>query len=292
MSCVTCAKRPNASTSRWARRTCGAPREQPSRRHRGDLHVVRHLRQATECEYIAAGTKNARSPQGAAATTTSWQPARSARRALPVPIDEMWAHHGGHDECTELPGSSRHNDIVVTCASCVTCAKQPNTSTSRQARRTHGAPREQPSRLHRSDLHDLCVVHRPRQATKCGHTTAGTNNARSYQGAAAMMTLQRPARRASPAPSDRTQVHHGGHEERVELPGSSCHDDITATCMICVSCVTHVERLNTNTSWWAASRGQLPQHRSGHEERAEQPQSNHHNDIAATCMSCVTPPSD
>jgi hypothetical protein len=41
---------------------------------RGDLCVVRHPRRATEREHIAAGTKNARSSQGAAATTTSRRP--------------------------------------------------------------------------------------------------------------------------------------------------------------------------------------------------------------------------
>jgi hypothetical protein len=81
--------------------------------------------------------------------TTSWQPARSAHRVLPAPSDQTRAHHGGHNERAELPGSSRHDDIAATCAicaSCITPAKRPNTITSQRARRMGRAPREQPPR--------------------------------------------------------------------------------------------------------------------------------------------------
>jgi hypothetical protein len=182
-----------------ARRTRGAPREQPPRRHHGDLRdlrVVRHPRRATKRGYIAAGTKNTRSSQGAAATTTSRRP---ARRASPAPSDRTRAYCGGHEECAKLPGSSRHDDIAATCASCITRAKRPNTSTSRRA----------------------------------------TRNTRSSQGAVATTTSQRPARRALPPPIVRARAHRGEHEERAELPGSSRHDDIAATC---ASCVAHAKQ--------------------------------------------------
>jgi hypothetical protein len=219
-SCVTRIERLNASTS-WR----AAPRGQPPRRHRGNLRVVRHPRQATEREHIAAGTKNARSSQGAAATTTSRRPARSVRRASPAPSDETRAHHGGHKESAELPGSSRHDDIVATCAicaSCVTRVERLNANTSRWA-----APRGQPPR-HRGDLR---VVRHPRQATEREHIAAGTKNARSNHGATTTTTC---ASCVTP-PSDRTRAHRGGHEERAELPGSSRHDDIAATCVSCVA---------------------------------------------------------
>jgi hypothetical protein len=47
---------------------------------------------------------------------------------------------------------SSHDDIVATCANCPSFfarAERPNTGTSQQARRTRGAPREQPPRRHR-----------------------------------------------------------------------------------------------------------------------------------------------
>ena len=58
-------------------------------------------------------------------------------------------------------------------------------------------------------------------------------------------TSRRPARHASPAPSDRTRAHPGGHEEHTELPGGSRHDDIAATC---ASCVARAERPSASTS--------------------------------------------
>jgi hypothetical protein len=108
---------------------------------------------------------------------------------------------------------------------------------------------------------------RPKQ----GHITVGMENARSSQGAAATMTSRRPARsasRASPASSDRTRVHRGGHEEHAELRGSSRHDDTAATCASCV------DRTRV--------------HRGGHEEHAELRGSSRHDDTAATCASCIT----
>jgi hypothetical protein len=58
--------------------------------------VVRHPRRATEREHIAAGTKNTRSSQGAAAPTTSRRP---ARRALPAPSDQTRAHRAQRALC-------------------------------------------------------------------------------------------------------------------------------------------------------------------------------------------------
>jgi len=158
--------------------------------------------------HITAGTKNVRSSQGAAATTTSQ---RLARCASTPPIVRARAHRGGHEERTELPGSSRHDDIAATYASCVTRAKRPNANTSRRARGTRGAPREQPPQ--RSSRR-LCVVRQPGRLSEREHIAAGTKNARSSQGAAATTTSRRPARRASPAPSDQTRAHRAQRARR------------------------------------------------------------------------------
>jgi hypothetical protein len=136
--------------------------------------------------------------------TTSWQPARSARHVLPVPSNQTRAHHG--------------------------------------AQRMRRAPREQLPRRHRSDLRDLRIVRHPRQVTEREYIAVGTKDARSSQGAAATMTSRR-VRRASPPPSDRPRVHHGGHEECAELPGSSRHNDIAATCATCVSCIACTDQM-------------------------------------------------
>jgi hypothetical protein len=123
---------------------------------------------------------------------------------------------------------------------------------------------EQPRR-HRDDLRDLRVVRHPHRATKREYIVAG-----SSQGAAATTTSRQPARRASPAPSDQTRAHCGGHEERAELPGSSRHDDIAATCAIGASCVPRAERRNAGTSRRAQRKRGAPR---------EQPSRRHRGDL-------------
>jgi hypothetical protein len=163
--------------SRRAQITCGAPRGQPPRRHRGDprdLRVVRHPRQATELEpiaagtknaqssrpprqhhgdtarraspppsdreHIAAGTKNVRSSQGAAVTTTS---RRSAHRASPARSSQgaavMTTPRRPARRASPAPTERKH---IAAGTKNLTC----------------GAPREQPPRRHCGDLHNLCVV--------------------------------------------------------------------------------------------------------------------------------------
>jgi hypothetical protein len=63
-----------------------------SSRHDDIARPTRPARRATEREHIAAGTRNTRSSQGAAATTTSQ---RLARCASPQPIVRARAHRGG-----------------------------------------------------------------------------------------------------------------------------------------------------------------------------------------------------
>jgi hypothetical protein len=126
-------------------------------------------------------------------------------------------------------------------------AKQPNASTPWWVRGTRGAPREEPRRPRRQSARSVC--------------------------------------RVSPTPSDQTRAHYVGHEERAGLPGSSRHNDIAATCAICASCVTRVERLNASTSWQARRMRRPPR---------EQPPQRHRGDLhvvrrprRATSASCI-----
>jgi hypothetical protein len=156
---------PMTSTPRRARRT-GFPGGQLPRRHHSDLHDLRvmcHPYQATEREHIAAGTKNTRGFQGAAATTTSWRP---AHRASPTPSDRTQAHRGGHEEHVGAPRGEpprRH----------------------RGGHEEHLGLPVQPSRRHHGDLR---VVPHPCRATEREHIAAGMKNTRGSQGAAAVMT--------------------------------------------------------------------------------------------------------
>jgi hypothetical protein len=137
----------------------------------------------------------------------------------------------------------------TTCAICaeyVAYTERPNASTLQWVRRTRGAPREEPQRPRRRPVQSLsCVV-----------------------------------RRASPAPSDQTGAHHGGHEERAELPRSNRNDDIAATCVLCVARADQTRAHHGRAD-------QTRAHRGGHGERAELPGSNRNDDTAATCTSCV-----
>jgi hypothetical protein len=119
-----------------------------------------------------------------------------------------------------------------------------------QAQRMHGAPREQPSRQHRGDLHNLRIVCHPRQATKHEYITVG-----SSKGAAAMTS--RWARRTCGAP--------------MEQPPRQHRSDL---------CVVHrpTKQPSASTSWRARRTRGAPME--------------HHDNITATCASCVTPLSD
>jgi hypothetical protein len=148
-----------------------------------------------------------RSFQGAATARPCGRPARRARRLRRATKREHTAA-GTRNAWSSQEGATTTSPTICTiCVSCVAHAERPNAGTLRQARRTRGAPREQPPRQHRGDLRDLRIVCHPRRATKRKHITAGTKNARTPQGAAATMTPRRPARRASPAPSDQRVVH-------------------------------------------------------------------------------------
>jgi len=126
----------------------------------------------------------------------------------------MRAHRGGYDERVELPGRSR-DDLA-------------------------------------DDLRDLRVMRHPSQATKHEHIAADEEHAELPGAAATTTTSRRPARQASPAPSDRTRAHRGGHEEHAVLPESSRRDDIAR-----IVCRSHR----------ATKREHIPH--SGHDTRTE-----------------------
>jgi hypothetical protein len=221
--------------------------EQP-RRHRGDLRdlrIVRRPRRATKRGHIAAGTKNARSSQGAVATTTSQRPAR--REAL-FSLDRRRLVGGRYFvypsclvvlSCLSSFFASMARSALsafVAFASLTFVADQSTSTTPAAQPAPTPAPATPGTAL--SNLH-FPYTALPYQAmpdnTACGpqsgynlcnehkHNAAGTKNTRSSHGAAAT-TSQRLARCASTPPNVRARAHRSGHEGHAELLGSS-HDD-------------------------------------------------------------------